>query len=280
MPAKRALLGLLTLCSFIILSVIVAAQAGDSPQPEGELRPEEKAQRREDIRQEMTQAYRAQFADATLADFSVVYLVSESGINKDNLAAPDRMTTHIPNLRLAHSWEQVQDIEQGHGIDAVLVHASALPWTDAAWIQQAYRRGTGILSIGLTFEEHQQLTGDLCTTPKRGAPATNTLTRARMLDQATVLATVWVLAGSELTDDEKALIYDAELSQCEDRPELGEEKRWSIYSAYQIYDIVSDDDFDGLEQRLIGVALAREVISGEEALDMEIEERYRREGLS
>jgi hypothetical protein len=92
-------------------------------------------------------------------DRSVVYLVDPA--QADSLVAPSRLQTTL-NTRTAATWDAFLQIEQAAGVDALIIHESALPTVDQAWVQTAYHRGVVLAGFNITGAQMATLVGDPC----------------------------------------------------------------------------------------------------------------------
>jgi hypothetical protein len=207
--------------------------------------------------------YRAQFKDRTLSDYRIGYLGSLTPSYEGELLSGDNIRANFPDVMIITSEEdRAIWVSEGEA-NAIVIHPSALSWIDTKWVQDAYLHGMAVGTIGMTYEQHAELTGDNCTLPaKAGNPAANNPKAVRPFNSTTILFSVWVLDDHLLTPEERELSYATGLSEC-DLPELDREVGRGTHSGYNILDFDQEDGLEQLERGLIFYAGTRERFIGE-----------------
>ncbi len=97
-----------------------------------------------------------------------VYLIAEDA--EEPLVTPERVAEHI-GATVVHTWDALHEIHSEMLLDGIVIHASALDEVDPLWIQQAYRNGTVIAGIRMSWPEMADLVDDNCIVPDNESAA-------------------------------------------------------------------------------------------------------------
>lgn len=160
-------------------------------------------------------AFSVAFAQKSWDDYRIAVL------GRDGLA---RLS--LPDALILEDAEALSDWLNAGRPDALLILPDALDWLDPADVQTAYRGGTGILTSGLTFAQHAELTGDACTLPDIEADE----------PQPALIASVWVLINGEALDDaQREVVYETGLVACDSgKTERLSDQPWGVHTGYHL----------------------------------------------
>jgi hypothetical protein len=225
--------------------------------------------------------YYAQFTGRTLEDYRVAYLVTPESIESISFFDVDTLLEAIPSLLVASSWQEVMQLEQESPLHGLVIHASAYPWVDTQWTQNAYARGVVITVVDMTFKQRADVTGDKCEFPL--TPATengNPFTWNKDYDPekgSVVISSYWALRVTNEAD--RWSIAQRLLHECgkdDGLPYLG------IGSGVTNEYIVSEEKFNQLPGIILSDLVQVEAYMGrgevEARIDMFLEEMNRQRG--
>jgi hypothetical protein len=214
-----------------------------------------------DIRRAVTRYHIAYFAD-DVSDASQI---------------AGEMSKWLPTLELITSMNGLEfaaSPDRGQ-FDVAVIDVSALSWLDVDWLRAQYAAGMPVLTIGMTYNEHREVTGDQCNVPRGGKP----IGRSQALDQnapnfSVIISSIDLRYKSRFTPETWAGFVEAALRTCDDMNVL------TGYSAsYATLDIFKVEDFQRFTVGLVGIAQSYEFRRNREILDHLISERLAAEGL-
>lgn len=96
-----------------------------------------------------------------LINYRIIYVLAEDVINPDHVVAPDKLQSDIRAI-IAYDWESVLEAEMEAPLDVVIIHQSALPFVDYAWVRNAYESGIVISLIDIYYPELADVMGFNC----------------------------------------------------------------------------------------------------------------------
>ncbi len=100
--------------------------------------------------------------EATPGVYDIVYLTSrDASIEANSFRAPERLRTAV-DARIAHTWDQVEAINDSQPIEALIIDASAQDIVEPEWLAAAYRRGVVVGTFNIYAPDVAALIGDPC----------------------------------------------------------------------------------------------------------------------
>lgn len=115
----------------------------------------------ETVLENYAKRWEERFAQLSLSDVNVVYLVDSAALGEASTAAPEVFAEHL-YAEIVDSWDGVESIIEQEPIDVLIIHESALGLADSEWVSAAYRNGTMIVGISVAFEDLIAVAGDAC----------------------------------------------------------------------------------------------------------------------
>ncbi|MBK8138678.1 MAG: hypothetical protein IPK52_23180 [Chloroflexi bacterium] len=115
----------------------------------------------ETVLENYAKRWEARFAQLSLSDVNVIYLVNSSALSEASTATAEVFAEHL-YAEIVDSWDDVESIIAQEPIDILIIHESALGMADSEWVSAAYRNGTMIVGISVAFEDLTAIAGDAC----------------------------------------------------------------------------------------------------------------------
>jgi len=95
---------------------------------------------------------------AESSSYNIVYFLGENVKGLDAEISPACMQTVI-HVQIVDSWTELLEIADYQPLDAVILHASAIPEVDRNWLARQYRQGVVITAIDITPQDFGGLIG-------------------------------------------------------------------------------------------------------------------------
>jgi hypothetical protein len=96
-----------------------------------------------------------------LQGYQVVYMVDQNAVAPADVVAPQRLEQDTGAI-IADVWTTVLRAEAESPIQLLIIHQSALPFIDRAWVQAAYGRGVVISFINVPLDQRLEVLGMTC----------------------------------------------------------------------------------------------------------------------
>jgi hypothetical protein len=102
-----------------------------------------------------------QSARTVLQDYRIVYAIAPNALPDNHVVAPEKIRRDMGAM-VANDWESALAADTLFPIQLLIIHQSALPFVDKAWVQAAYGRGVVISFINVPLDQRLEVLGMTC----------------------------------------------------------------------------------------------------------------------